>query len=112
MALDADRRVGVVTVSREGDALEIVTIDALQERRGVGRALVEAVRTLGIGRVRLITTNDNVGAQRFYEALDFRLVEVREGAVDASRALKPEIPLLGQDGTPIRDELVYEWRRA
>lgn len=109
---DVDGRpVGVVTYIRDDRAIEIVTIDALEQRRGVGRALVDAVLALGAERVWLVTTNDNVGAQRFYEALGFRLVEVREGAVEASRALKPEIPLTGADGTPISDELVYERRR-
>jgi hypothetical protein len=58
----------------------------------------------------LITTNDNVSAQRFYVAVGFELAAVHEGAVERSRELKPEIPLTGQTGTPIRDELEYEWR--
>ena len=112
VALDGERAVGLVTYARDGDAVEIVTIDAFEPRRGVGRALVEAVETRGAVRIHLVTTNDNVSAQRFYEALGFRLLAVREGAVERSRALKPEIPLLGEGGTPIRDELAYELLRA
>jgi RimJ/RimL family protein N-acetyltransferase len=56
----------------------------------------------------LITTNDNAPAQRFYERLGFRLVLVREGELRRSRLLKPEIPLVGAGGVPIRDELEYE----
>jgi len=111
VALEGSRPVGLLTFSRDGDALEIVTIDALEPRHGVGRALVDAVVALGAERLWLITTNDNVTAQRFYAALGFRLVAVREGEVERSRALKPEIPELGEDGTPIRDELEYELRR-
>ncbi len=58
----------------------------------------------------LVTTNELVGAQRFYERAGFRLVAVREGAVERSRRLKPEIPEVAEDGTPIRDELEYEYR--
>jgi len=111
VALEGSRPVGLLTFSRDGDALEIVTIDALEPRHGVGRALVDAVVALGAERVWLITTNGNVGAQHFYEALGFGLVAVREGEVERSRALKPEIPELGEGGTPIRDELEYELRR-
>jgi hypothetical protein len=35
---------------------------------------------------------------------------VHRGAVERSRELKPEIPLVSNDGTPIRDELEYEFR--
>jgi RimJ/RimL family protein N-acetyltransferase len=102
--------VGLVTYRVEDDGCEIVTIDAFEEGVGVGGALVEAVRGLGHARVWLVTTNDNRRARRLYERLGFRLVAVHEGAVARSRALKPEIPEVGEDGTPIRDELEYEWR--
>jgi ribosomal protein S18 acetylase RimI-like enzyme len=110
VALDGERRVGLLTYVRDGPALEIITIDAFEPRRGVGRALIDAVRSLGAERIWLITTNDNVTAQRFYEALGFRLVAVHEDAVARSRELKPEIPLLDEDGVPIDDELEYELR--
>jgi ribosomal protein S18 acetylase RimI-like enzyme len=109
VAEEDGRVVGLLTYHLAGDACEIVTIDAFDEGRGVGTALVDAVRALGFARVWLITTNDNVVARRFYEARGFRLVAVHEGAVDRSRELKPEIPEVSEDGTPIRDEVVYEW---
>jgi hypothetical protein len=58
----------------------------------------------------VITTNDNVRAARLYEHLGFRVTEVRAGAVAASRAIKPTIPMFGDDGTPITDEIEYELR--
>lgn len=102
--------VGLLTYHVGEAGCEIVTIDAFESRRGIGRALVEAVRTLGHPRLWLATTNDNVVAQRFYERLGFRLAAVHHGAVARSRELKPEIRELAPDGTPIRDELEYEWR--
>jgi ribosomal protein S18 acetylase RimI-like enzyme len=111
VAEEDGKRIGLITYHVDRDACEIVTIDALEEGRGVGTALVDAVTALGHARVWLITTNDNVRAQRFYERRGFRLVARHEGAVGRSRKLKPEIPELADDGTPIRDELEYE-RRA
>jgi ribosomal protein S18 acetylase RimI-like enzyme len=108
VAEDGAERVGLLTYRADGESCEVVTIDAFVPRRGVGTALMEAVMSLGHRRVRLITTNDNVPAQRFYERLGFRLVATRVGELERSRRLKPEIPLVGVGGAPIRDELEYE----
>lgn len=37
------------------------------------------------------------------------LVAVHRKAVDEARRLKPEIPLIGNDGIPIRDEIELEF---
>jgi GNAT superfamily N-acetyltransferase len=112
VAMEGGEPIGLVTYHVNGDACEIVTIDSLDGGRGVGTALVdsteEVARKAGCRRLWLITTNDNRTAIRFYERRGFRLAAVREGAIDRARKLKPEIPLLGQDGIPIRDELEYE----
>jgi ribosomal protein S18 acetylase RimI-like enzyme len=79
--------------------------------RGIGTALLDAVKALGHRRLWLVTTNDNVRAQRFFERSGFRLVAVREGEIERSRRLKPQIPGVGEAGVPIRDELEYEFTR-
>ena len=112
VAEDGGVRAGLLTYRADDDACEVVTIDAFEARRGIGSALMDAILSLGHRRVWLITTNDNVPAQRFYERLGFRLVAVREGELRRSRELKPEIPLVGVGGVPIRDELEYELVRA
>jgi RimJ/RimL family protein N-acetyltransferase len=54
----------------------------------------------------VVTTNDNVRAQRFYARLGFKVVEIRRGAVDeARRTLKPTIGVLGEGGIRISDEI-------
>ena len=111
VAEDEDSPIGLLTYVLEGETCEIVTIDALEEGRGVGTSLIGAVKELGARRLWLITTNDNVRAQRFYERLGFTLVAVHEGAVDRSRLEKPEIPLLGHGGVEIHDELEYGLRQ-
>ena len=79
------------------------------EGRGYGSRLLDAVsrvaREAGCSRLWLITTNDNDRAIGFYLAHGFEVVEVREGAIDASRKLKPSIPLVNELGVPIRDEI-------
>jgi hypothetical protein len=47
-----------------------------------------------------------VDALRFYQRRGFALTELRPGAVDESRRMKPQIPLVGAYGIHIRDELV------
>ena len=111
VAEDGPRRVGLLTYRAVDDACEVVTVDASEARCGIGTELMNAVLSLGHRRTWVVTTNDNVPAQRLYERLGFRLVAVREGALERSRELKPEIPLVGVDGTPIRDELEYELLR-
>jgi ribosomal protein S18 acetylase RimI-like enzyme len=104
--------VGLVTYHFEGRACEIVTLDSLVERRGAGAALIEAAKRAAVGagcqRLWLITTNDNTHALRFYQKRGFALVALRPNAVAASRQFKPEIPLVGNDGIPIRDEIELE----
>ena len=59
-------------------------------------------RRVGCDRLVVVTTDENVGAQRFYTALGFALAERRVGAVDeCRRRYKPSIP------AGIHDELEY-----
>lgn len=105
-------RVGLITYHIEGRECEIVSIDSLHEGLGVGTLLIEAVKQValqaGCTRLWLITTNDNLHALRFYQKRGFMLVAVHRHAVEQSRKLKPEIPLYGNDGIPIRDEIELE----
>jgi GNAT superfamily N-acetyltransferase len=92
---------------------EILTLHATEQWHGVGTALIEAVEQLaarhGCARLWVITTNDNVDALRFYQRRGFRLAAVHRGAVDDSRSrLKPDIPVVGAYGIPLRDELELE----
>lgn len=104
--------IGLITYTIVEDACEIVTIDSLREGQGIGIALIEAVaetaKTAGCRRLWLITTNDNLHALRFYQKRSFVLVAVHRDAVMRSRQIKPSIPLIGNDGIPIRDEIELE----
>lgn len=105
--------VGLVLYRIVQDECEVVVLVAMQPRRGIGRALLLAVRQLaqraGCTRLWLVTTNDNQGAQAFYQAQGMRQVAVHRGAVAQARAFKPDIPLIGENGIPIEDEVEYEF---
>ena len=108
---DRGNRVGLITYRIENDQCEIMTLNALYERRGIGRALIDAVRTdtekRHCKRIWLVTTNDNVPARCFYEKCGFTVAAIHHNAMEVSRKLKPEIPLLGVDDVPIRDEIEF-----
>jgi len=94
---------------------EVLTLHVTGQWHGVGTALIEAVEQLAAGhgctRLWLITTNDNVDALRFYQRRGYELAAVHRRAVDDSRSrLKPEIPVAGAYGIPIRDEIELEKR--
>jgi GNAT superfamily N-acetyltransferase len=104
--------VGLATFEiREGEC-ELVTLDAFNQGRGIGSALLAAVvqeaNQHRCGRLWLITTNDNLRALRFYQRRDLRLAALHPGAVEESRRLKPMISLVGENGIPIRDEIELE----
>jgi GNAT superfamily N-acetyltransferase len=111
-AVDGDEWLGLLTYHIDGDACEIVTIDSLLPNAGIGAALIEAVRQAaqqaGCRRLWLITTNDNTTALRFYQKRGFALTALYPNAVARSRQIKPEIPVIGNDGIPIRDEIELE----
>ena len=101
--------VGLLTYHTADGVLEVVTLNALERRAGVGTILMEAAavdaRRLGCHEIRLTTTNDNLDAIRFYQRRGLRLVALRPGAVDRARLEKPEIPRVGDYGIPLRDEI-------
>jgi ribosomal protein S18 acetylase RimI-like enzyme len=110
--LDGERA-GLVTYRAHDDAsVEVTSLTAWPQWRGVGTVLLEAVaeagRATGGVRLWLVTTNDNLDALRFYQRRGLRLAALRPGAVEEARRLKPTIPQFGDTGIAIRDELVLE----
>jgi hypothetical protein len=105
-------KVGLATYKISGASCELVSINSTLPSSGVGTALIEAVRNIatksGCKRLWLITTNDNMNALRFYQKRGFILVAVHKNALGLSRKLKPEIPIIGNDGIPLRDEIELE----
>ena len=112
LAVHRGRNVGLITYKIESNECEIVTLDSLSPSIGIGTSLVDEVkkvaRDANCRRTWLITTNDNLDALRFYQRRGFSLVTVHKNAVEMAREIKPEIPILGQNGIPICDEIELE----
>ncbi|MFC1898604.1 GNAT family N-acetyltransferase [Candidatus Cloacimonadota bacterium] len=106
------KRVGFITYRIDHDECEVISLNSLKSGLGIGKVLlsevIEQARNNNCKRVWLITTNDNRKAQKFYEHLGWELVKIHKNAIAISRKLKPEIPLLGFNDIPIRDEFKYE----
>ena len=102
---------------------EIITINSLEENKGVGKALINRVlakaQASNCSRIWLITTNDNIRALDFFQrshffqesgrASSFRFVALYRNALKKSRKLKPSIPMENElNNIPIRDEIELE----
>ncbi|PJF20620.1 MAG: GNAT family N-acetyltransferase [Phototrophicales bacterium] len=103
---------GLITYHIEGKSCEIITLNSLEEGQGVGTLMIETVKAVakenGCKRLWLIITNDNLNALKFYQKRGFELVAVHRNALAESRKLKPQIPLVGLDDIPLRDEIELE----
>lgn len=113
LAMQEGEPCGVITYQCEGAACEVTLLHSLQPGLGIGTALlnaaVEAARQAGSRRVWLITTNDNLNALGFYQKRGFTLVAVYPNAMEETRRLKPNIPLIGDNRIPLRDEIELEY---
>ena len=113
VAEENGRPVGLLMYRRENGECELAFIGSLERHRGIGTALLNALRgeVADCARIWLVTTNDNLEALRFYQRRGFVLSGLRLGAVDDSRRrLKPQISAIGGFGIPLRDELELELR--
>jgi GNAT superfamily N-acetyltransferase len=111
-AYDNGHLAGVATWRLEGPVIYLVTLNNITEQRGVGMALLDAIKKLGREKgsalMRVIVTNDNLNALGFYQRRGFRMVALHPGAIDMIRAMKPSIPLMGHNHIQIRDEIELE----
>jgi GNAT superfamily N-acetyltransferase len=103
---------GVATWLMEGPVIYLATLNNISGQRGVGMALLEAMKEFGREKraalLRVIVTNDNLNALGFYQRRGFRIIAVSPGAIDTIRSLMPNIPDIGANRIPIRDEIELE----
>jgi len=105
---------GLITFKITGKEMELVSLDSFLEKKGIGTTLVNEVINLAKGqkleRVWGITTNDNLNALKFWQNRGLYLTKIYPNALEASRKLKPGIPLIGENGIPLKDEIELEIR--
>lgn len=103
---------GLITYRINGSECEIMSLDSLIEKQGIGTTLLNKVIETAAQRkctkVKLITTNDNINAIRFYQKRGFDMVHLYHNSIDISRKLKPSIPVLGDFDIPIKHEIEFE----
>ncbi len=98
---------GFVSIAETDDALIIVALGVLPEYQdaGAGRSLIAQVeaeaKKLKKKRLLVSTSNDDLPALAFYQALGFQIYDVKPNVI----AEKHGNILLGIGGLPIRDEL-------
>jgi N-acetylglutamate synthase-like GNAT family acetyltransferase len=112
LAIDGTERIGLITYYIEGDECEIVSLVSLRPGFGIGTELMNTVANTavqaGCRRLFLITTNDNLDALGFYQRRGLELVAVYRNALAETRRLKPQLPMIGLNKIPLRDELELE----
>jgi len=104
--------IGLITYIVYENILEVTSLDSLQENQGIGSKLLDAViyeaKNRRLQKIVLITTNDNINAIRFYQKRGFDMVRLYHNALNISRKMKPEIPLIGENSIPLRHEIEFE----
>lgn len=104
--------IGLVTYTFFGDICEIVSLDSKKENIGIGSALLKEIEKIAIDnnckKMRLITTNDNMRALQFYQKRGYCLTKLYPNAMEEVRKVKPNVPALGDNDIPLRDEIELE----
>lgn len=112
--LQEGRILGLVTYRMLNGGCEIMSLDSLRENQGIGSALIAQVvstaRDAGCAAVTLITSNDNIRALAFYQKRGFDMAAFYRDSVAAARIIKPDIPLIGDHGIPLRHEIEFEMK--
>ena len=112
IAEEDNQRVGLLTYEIINQECEIITLNSIRQNKGVGTLLVhkllEVVKLENCKRIWLITTNDNLNALKFYQKRGYQIITVYPNALEKSRRIKPQIPLIGKNEIPLRDEIELE----
>ena len=104
--------IGLITYEIKDKECEILSLNSKKENIGIGTKLINRVIEIAkrdnCNKIKLITTNDNINAIKFYQKRGFDMVRIYHNALDLSRQLKPSIPLVGEYGIPLMHEIEFE----
>lgn len=108
------KRLGLLTFVLENNECIIITLNSLQSHVGIGTLLLDKLKSISkqnnCTRIYLETTNDNINGLKFYQKRGFQIIAVYPNAINEARKIKPQIPLIGENGIPIRDALELEFK--
>ncbi len=111
VAVEGSERLGAITYRITGEECEVVTLNSLRPRQGVGTALLSAVRVIADQRglrLWLITTDENVNAIRFYENRGMTRRALHRDFVDFVRTYKPDSGT-GSRASSYRDAIEFSY---
>jgi len=112
VAVNGDEVLGYLLYEFHSGVCEIMVLESVAQNIGIATALIakvkQAAKSNGTNRIVVQTSNDNTHAFRFYQRRGFTIREIRLGAMGTARRLKPSIPLIGEEGIPLRDEIEFE----
>jgi ribosomal protein S18 acetylase RimI-like enzyme len=117
VALDGETIVGHLQLTDTGDPSQAevknTAVDPSHQRRGIGRALMEAAIDLARGEQRstlvVATAAADIGNLRFYQRLGFRMRSIERDAFTPATGYEPGLLI---DGIELRDRIWLDRRIA
>jgi ribosomal protein S18 acetylase RimI-like enzyme len=112
VAVDGASRLGAATFIVMDDACELVTLNAVTPGKGIGSALLSAVKDeadrRGL-RLWLITTNENIRAIEFYQRRGMDMVALHRDFVETVRRYKPSVGAGSSTGIKFRHAIEFSY---
>ncbi|HET6873178.1 MAG TPA: GNAT family N-acetyltransferase, partial [Acidimicrobiales bacterium] len=112
LAEDAGVALGAITYRPAGGECEVVTLNAFEENRGIGTALLLRVKQVADEagrRLWLITMNDNLRAIGFYQRRGMDMAALHRNFVEVVRAEKPGAGAAGHNGIFFRHAIEFSF---
>ena len=110
--LEDNKIIGLLTYLISKDECEIISLDSKKEKQGIGSKLLHKVELIAKDKnckvIKLITTNDNLNALKFYQKRGYHITKIYQNSMEIVRKIKPNVPLIGENGIPLRDEIELE----
>jgi GNAT superfamily N-acetyltransferase len=109
IALKENSRIGFLSYEIRENICEIIAFEVFEKFCGIGskmlNTLISIIKENACNQIYVMTTNDNLDALRFYQRRGFNITGIHINSVKKSRAIKPSIPINGDLGIPLRDEI-------
>lgn len=96
IAYDGKAIVGIITYIIYSNIIEIISLNSFKEKNGVGTFLIQKLKEKSlrenICEIKVITTNDNINAIKFYQKRNFEISNIYVDSMKKARRIKPNIP--------------------
>lgn len=111
-AYEKESIVGLVLYAITDSICHLISLNSLIRHKGIATELISRVADIARGghctKIVAVTTNDNIDAIRFYQKRGFDMAYLYHDALAVSRKMKPQIPLMAENGIPMRHEIQFE----